>query len=400
VSGVFGSIIKTTNVDKILQLDVLATDTYHDTAYRTYLYYNPLATTQSVAIDLGTGSHFDLYDAVSNQYLARNRTGSTFFSIPSDQAVQLVLVPSGGTETRQGRELLVNGVVIDYNATILPNNMLRNPDVDTAISGDPNHPAYWHYSTNATWSSQQAFSPTHSLAVTDTSTTSSEEWRSYATTMDSGTNRTLQLRWYWKYNISAGDQFHARLRLSNDQVTTVDLTNPAAEFDFNVSGSASDFQMFETTVPVPDGVQSFDLTFITAGAPTATGTMYIDDISAALVAAPTLAGDYNHDGVVDAADYTVWRDSLGQTGTGLAADGDNDGAVTVLDYQVWQLNFGKTSGGSGAGHGGVVPEPASWMLALLLAISAAGITSWHQTRAKGVDLQHHRRAARRRSLLG
>ena len=25
-------------------------------------------------------------------------------------------------------------------------------------------------------------------------------------------------------------------------------------------------------------------------------------------------GDYNGNGVVDAADYTVWRDSLGQTG--------------------------------------------------------------------------------------
>ena len=46
VSGVFGSIIKTTNVDKILQLDLLATDTYHDTARSTYLYYNPYATTQ------------------------------------------------------------------------------------------------------------------------------------------------------------------------------------------------------------------------------------------------------------------------------------------------------------------------------------------------------------------
>ena len=36
-----------------------------------------------------------------------------------------------------------------------------------------------------------------------------------------------------------------------------------------------------------------------------------------------LDGDYNANGVVDAADYTVWRDSLGQTGMGLAADGDN-----------------------------------------------------------------------------
>ena len=140
VSGVFGSIIKTTNVDKILQLDLLATDFYHDAAHSTYLYYNPLGTTQSVAIDLGAGSPFDLYDAVSNQYLARGKTGQAFFNVPSDEAVMLVLVPSGGTETRQGRRLLVDGVIIDYNATLLPNNLMRNPDVDSALANDANHP--------------------------------------------------------------------------------------------------------------------------------------------------------------------------------------------------------------------------------------------------------------------
>ncbi len=105
VTGVFGSIIKTTNVDKILQLDLLATDFYRDAAHSTYLYYNPLGTTQSVAINLGDGSPFDLYDAVSNRYLARGATSQTFFDVPADEAVMLVLVPSGGTETRQGRQL-------------------------------------------------------------------------------------------------------------------------------------------------------------------------------------------------------------------------------------------------------------------------------------------------------
>ena len=137
VSGVFGSIIKTTNVDKILQLDLLATDFYRDAAHSTYLYYNPYGTTKSVAIDLGGGSSFDLYDAVSNRYVARGASGQTFFNVPSDEAVMLVLVPSGGTETRQGRRLLVDGVVIDYNATLLPDNLVRNPDVDSALCEQP-----------------------------------------------------------------------------------------------------------------------------------------------------------------------------------------------------------------------------------------------------------------------
>jgi hypothetical protein len=50
----------------------------------------------------------------------------------------------------------------------------------------------------------------------------------------------------------------------------------------------------------------------------------------------TLAGDFNGDDVVDAADYSVWRDSFGQAGAGLAADGSGatagvpDGAVDDL----------------------------------------------------------------------
>src|SRR5262249_1443813 len=35
-----------------------------------------------------------------------------------------------------------------------------------------------------------------------------------------------------------------------------------------------------------------------------------------VVAAP-LPGDFNHNGAVDAADYAVWRDTLGQSGAGL-----------------------------------------------------------------------------------
>ena len=44
------------------------------------------------------------------------------------------------------------------------------------------------------------------------------------------------------------------------------------------------------------------------------------------------SGDYNNDGKVDAADYTVWRDQLGSIGDGFAADGNDDDKVTELDY--------------------------------------------------------------------
>ena len=52
-----------------------------------------------------------------------------------------------------------------------------------------------------------------------------------------------------------------------------------------------------------------------------------------------LAGDYNHNGIVDAADYTIWRDTLGST-SDLRADGDSNGVVNAADYSVWKMSFG------------------------------------------------------------
>jgi hypothetical protein len=57
-----------------------------------------------------------------------------------------------------------------------------------------------------------------------------------------------------------------------------------------------------------------------------------------------LPGDYNHDGMVDAADSTVWRNAMGaavEPGTG--ADGNGDGVIDDDDYEVWKHNFGTTS---------------------------------------------------------
>ena len=52
-------------------------------------------------------------------------------------------------------------------------------------------------------------------------------------------------------------------------------------------------------------------------------------------------GDYNSDGVIDAADYTVWRDLLGSDAIPLqGADGDGDGLVSEVDYRVWSSHFG------------------------------------------------------------
>jgi hypothetical protein len=90
------------------------------------------------------------------------------------------------------------------------------------------------------------------------------------------------------------------------------------------------------------------------------------------VVGPGVAGDYNQNGVVDAADYVVWRNSMNDTGSGLAADGNGDQVVDQQDYAVWHSNFGNTSAAissvtiTTAG----VPEAGSWLFAL---ISACGL---------------------------
>lgn len=54
----------------------------------------------------------------------------------------------------------------------------------------------------------------------------------------------------------------------------------------------------------------------------------------------SLPGDYNSDGLVDIADYTVWRDAFGQSGPGLAADGNRDGLVDQTDFELWRDHVG------------------------------------------------------------
>ena len=94
----------------------------------------------------------------------------------------------------------------------------------------------------------------------------------------------------------------------------------------------------------------------------------IDDFSIGTVLAPGVAGDYNNNGVVDAADYTIWRKLLNQ-----AVNISNDitpGTVVTQDYTEWRNRFGKTTFDFGAGSATSIPEPASIWLAGTLVLSA------------------------------
>ena len=89
----------------------------------------------------------------------------------------------------------------------------------------------------------------------------------------------------------------------------------------------------------------------------------VDQVTFATVAGQP--GDYNQDGVVNAADYTVWRDKLG-TATALPNEGASIGTVDQADYDFWKSHFGQ---GGGALAAAAVPEPTTTMLALAAILS-------------------------------
>lgn len=78
-------------------------------------------------------------------------------------------------------------------------------------------------------------------------------------------------------------------------------------------------------------------------------------------------GDYNANGIVDGADYVVWRKNNGLTGgaTTVQGDGTGDGNVNAADYTYWRTRFGNTSGSGSSLGGAAVPEPAAAVLLLM-----------------------------------
>ena len=58
----------------------------------------------------------DLYDAVAHTFVAKRVCGLMSLRLVRDSAAVIVQVPAGGTATRDGRRLLIDGVVVDYHS--------------------------------------------------------------------------------------------------------------------------------------------------------------------------------------------------------------------------------------------------------------------------------------------
>ncbi len=124
--------------------------------------------------------------------------------------------------------------------------------------------------------------------------------------------------------------------------------NQLAELNFTDQLEIASGETFDLgTLFTPGAFQGLTFEFLTEGS---------DTLMQGIVRYDSLQGDFNQDGTIDAADYTVWRDGLGTT-------------YDQSDYDDWASNYGATiASGTAAATSTPVPEP---LTAALLAIAVA-----------------------------
>ena len=123
---------------------------------------------------------------------------------------------------------------------------------------------------------------------------------------------------------------------------TIDFTGFYGDYDVTIDGNTFDLSLLK-------GTTDYDLT--------------VGDY---------VLGDYNGNGVVDAADYTTWRDAMQAGTTSLLNEGDSPGTVDENDFLFWRAHFGETLGsGAGGGSAAAVPEPTASLLMLVGSLTLA-----------------------------
>jgi hypothetical protein len=102
--GIFGAIVRKTNVEKILQLNCNATDFYQKNSFPTYLYYNPYDSVKKVCFYNTGSAKADLYDALQHIYLNKEVTDEGCFDILAKAARLIVVLPAGSVVTLRERD--------------------------------------------------------------------------------------------------------------------------------------------------------------------------------------------------------------------------------------------------------------------------------------------------------
>ncbi len=139
---------------------------------------------------------------------------------------------------------------------------------------------------------------------------------------------------------------------------TPDLSDPDRRLVWEVDGGSSFLSQNEHTAHfgLGDLEGNVDLVQVewSSGLIQQLFDVSVDQTISILETDQAAAADYNQNGIVDAADFTIWRDLLGSNDP--LADGDGNGIVGMEDYYIWRTQFGRTVPGA------IVPEPESHLL--------------------------------------
>ncbi len=191
------------------------------------------------------------------------------------------------------------------------------------------------------------------------------------------------------FDVNANQSSMELLEIANGQLT-LDVDAAVTELAFadssavvwgtgliNIVGFKEDTIRFGSNA---SGLTAAQLAAIDGGIYSLSNQGYLTTVST-----PSLSGDYNEDGFVDAADYTVWRDRLNGNQP-LPNDNDLGTPIGTAHYDLWSQSFGNPALGAPV-LAGAVPEPAT----LLMTLGMLGAACWGRRRVPfATPLEAHR----------
>lgn len=113
--GIFGALVRKTNVEKILQINCNATDFYQTHSFPTFLYYNPYDSAKSVCYFNTTRFKVDLFDALQHDYLSKDIGYQSCFEIPPQSSRLVVVLPAETEVQFKDGNYVVGSAVVAFN---------------------------------------------------------------------------------------------------------------------------------------------------------------------------------------------------------------------------------------------------------------------------------------------
>ncbi len=128
--GYLATVVQTTNIPEILQIDLNKTDFYGENSLFSYLYFNPNTDAKQVAVNLPSGT-FSVYDAITETTLFTGVSGSIQLAVPSGEVRLIRLYPSGLVPEERDGKLYAGAEILDYHFQYKYSEVLRIKSIST-----------------------------------------------------------------------------------------------------------------------------------------------------------------------------------------------------------------------------------------------------------------------------